>query len=80
MMKTAQISFLCFALGLSVVWAQSKLEQANAAYDKFHYAEAIPLYEAVLRNEPRNGEAEEKLADSYRRIGNSREAENGMPK
>ncbi|GAB4396480.1 MAG: OmpA family protein [Microscillaceae bacterium] len=55
--------------------AQSKLEQANAAYDKFHYAEAIPLYEAVLRDEPRNGEAEEKLADSYRRIGNSREAE-----
>ncbi|MDX2302651.1 MAG: OmpA family protein [Microscillaceae bacterium] len=69
--------FLGILLSLSFIsLAQtSKLDLANAAYEKFHYQEAIQWYEELLREDPRNDEVEEKLAHSYRKINDSRNAE-----
>lgn len=69
--------FLIFCcLSYLDVSAQSNLMvAANDAYDRFHYQEAIELFEQVLKVDPRNGEAEEKLAHSYRKINDSQNAE-----
>ncbi|MEO1653165.1 MAG: tetratricopeptide repeat protein, partial [Bacteroidota bacterium] len=72
--------FLCILIfvGLSVssLFAQSNLlASANDAYDRFHYREAIDLYEQLLKQDPQNEEAEEKLAHAYRKINDSQNAE-----
>jgi outer membrane protein OmpA-like peptidoglycan-associated protein/tetratricopeptide (TPR) repeat protein len=52
-----------------------KEKLANKAYEHFDYYNAITLYEQLLKSQPHNLVIWEKLADSYRRINDSRNAE-----
>ncbi len=76
-----QIFVLFFYLigsGLHTALAQKnspQMKEALAAYEQYHFQEAIQLFEGLLKSQPNNAEVEEKLAHSYRKINNSRKAE-----
>ena len=65
---------IVFLLAATSVFAQKKLElrKANNLYNKLEYATAIPVYEVYLEKDSSNVEALTKLADSYRKINDSR--------
>jgi outer membrane protein OmpA-like peptidoglycan-associated protein/tetratricopeptide (TPR) repeat protein len=68
--------FLSFLLAGTAVFAQTGLmKTANKEYANLSYSNAIEIYEKVLRKYPDVTEAKEKLADSYRRIRDSKNAE-----
>ncbi len=68
-------SLLFLILVSTAAFAQSaKLKRANAAYDDLNYMEAIELYTQILDKNDIS-EAKIKLADCYRKISNSAEAE-----
>ncbi len=48
---------------------------ADRYYSRFDYYKAIPMYEQLMNAYPRNFSVCEKLADSYRRINDSENAE-----
>jgi tetratricopeptide (TPR) repeat protein len=50
-------------------------KMADKRYENMHYAAAIPVYEEVIRQEPENIEAIEKLAYCYKLMNNARMAE-----
>lgn len=52
-----------------------KKKLADRYYSRFDYHKAIPMYEQILKSYPRNYQIYEKLADSYRRINDSQDAE-----
>ncbi|MCX6233224.1 MAG: OmpA family protein [Bacteroidetes bacterium] len=65
-------AFFAFAISFG---SSAQIQKANRYYEMFEYAKAIPLYLSVI--EKGNKDAEEatlKLADSYRRINNYKEA------
>lgn len=68
---------IVFILFATTVFGQKKLEfrKANNLYNKMEYATAIPVYEAYLEKDTSNVEALTKLADSYKKINDSRHAE-----
>ncbi|MEI6048365.1 MAG: OmpA family protein [Bacteroidota bacterium] len=74
-----KIKFLIICLFIcSVASAQDfimKEKLANRYYSRFDYYRAIPMYEQLLRSYPENYGVYEKLADSYRRINDSGNAE-----
>lgn len=62
--------FFIAALMAGTVQAQGgKLNRANKLYDKMAYAVAIPVYEKLVKKDPNNVEAREKLGDCYRIAG-----------
>ena len=61
-----------FALS-SGAFAQQK--RADRKYDHLAYSRAIKLYHKALKKDPGNWEMITKLADSYRRINDSKNAE-----
>lgn len=66
--------FICCVLS-SIAFAQkSKIEKANKYYEGHAYIQAIELYHSILKSGP-SDEAVIKLADSYRQINKTREAE-----
>ena len=54
---------------------RGRLRRANAEFEKFHYKTAIKLYTAYLAKHSSNKEAQEKLAHSYRKVNDSKNAE-----
>jgi outer membrane protein OmpA-like peptidoglycan-associated protein/tetratricopeptide (TPR) repeat protein len=52
-----------------------RMKLANSKYEQFHYADAIMMFEDIVASNPNNFEATEKLAHSYRKINNSKKAE-----
>lgn len=59
-----------------VAIGQSALEnQANKFYDNLQYASAVPLFEEILKKQPTNSSIKIKLADSYQKINDSKDAE-----
>jgi len=54
--------------------AQNKLKKANKQYELGAYNLAVRSYLAIVQEEPKNGEALAKLADSYRYLNNMDEA------
>jgi outer membrane protein OmpA-like peptidoglycan-associated protein/tetratricopeptide (TPR) repeat protein len=52
-----------------------KKKLADRYYSRFDYYRAIPMYEQLLKSFPQNYEIYDKLADSYRRINDSQNAE-----
>jgi len=52
-----------------------KKSVADRYYNRFDYYKAIPMYEQLLNAYPGNYEINEKLADSYRKINDSRNSE-----
>ena len=78
-----------FCMTFAVSYAQVSLRLANKKYDRYHYLDAIKLYEDYLnanskesdtQKTDKNGknprqEAIEKLAHSYRKINDSKNAE-----
>ncbi|MEM9981018.1 MAG: OmpA family protein [Bacteroidota bacterium] len=70
----------CFLIALLFVqvpcWGQNSLrKQADKAYLDFHYTEAIKAYLQVVEEEGADAAIEEKLATSYRKINDSKNAE-----
>ena len=61
--------------GLTVKGQSGALEKANQLYDHMAYADAIPIYEKILKKKM-VPEALEKLADSYRLIRDYEQAQN----
>lgn len=56
--------------------AQSiNMRMANTRFNTLRYAAAIPLYEKVLKKNPNNREAILKLAESYRKVKDVKQAE-----
>lgn len=76
---TYQYFLFCFIaiLNSGSLFAQKSLEikKADRLYVNMEYASAIPLYEAVLERDSGNAFLKTKLADCYRRINDSRNAE-----
>lgn len=60
----------------SVSYAQSgAMNAGNRAFSKFNFQRAIDIYTRIITKNPSNNAAMEKLADSYRLINNTVEAE-----
>lgn len=51
------------------------LKEADNLYESYHYASAVPLYEAWLKSHPNETEVKKKLAESYRKINDSKNGE-----
>jgi outer membrane protein assembly factor BamD (BamD/ComL family) len=74
------LSLLLIVLALNVFAQNAKLRSANRAFDDYSYADAVRGYEEYLRGDKKNDpverkEALEKLAYSYRRLQDTRNAE-----
>ncbi len=52
-----------------------KEKLADKYYNRYSYYKAIPMYEQLLKVDPRSYRIHEKLADSYRKINDSENAE-----
>jgi outer membrane protein OmpA-like peptidoglycan-associated protein len=57
------------------VQAQAQLKRANRKFDRFLYSEAIPLYGRYLKKNPENYVVVERMADTYRLMNDSQNAE-----
>jgi outer membrane protein OmpA-like peptidoglycan-associated protein/tetratricopeptide (TPR) repeat protein len=67
---------LIFLLIGSYAHAQAlRMALANKKYDDYHYTDAIQMYEAIIASNADNAEATEKLANCYRKINDSKNAE-----
>ncbi|MFD1819373.1 WD40-like Beta Propeller Repeat [Pseudarcicella hirudinis] len=80
MKRFFQISIiLVLAISGTFTYGQAKLKAANRQFEDFSYLNAIPLYEGYLKEknveQPARQEALKKLAYSYRRIQDIRNAE-----
>ncbi len=73
LIKVLLICIFCMTLG-SVEAQKSRLKKANMMYENLAYEAAIPIYLGILDKND-NSEAKIKLADCYRKIGNTAEAE-----
>jgi outer membrane protein OmpA-like peptidoglycan-associated protein/tetratricopeptide (TPR) repeat protein len=51
------------------------IKSGDKYFENLSYSKAIPKYEKVLKKQPENNEVELKLANSYRQLNNSVEAE-----
>lgn len=72
---------LLFLLAVVEVSAQDNtLRQANEAFNRFEYRNAIDLYIAVLKKERNNPIALENIAECYRLTGDTRRAESAFKK
>ena len=75
MLKKSLFTALLLLFGLSTVFAQSsKLKRAKKLFDGLAYKEAIELYNLILEKED-NSEAKIYLADAYRKINDTENAE-----
>ncbi|MCU0353292.1 MAG: OmpA family protein [Cytophagales bacterium] len=67
---------LLFMLFLSgQVYAQGLKKQADREYARLKYANAIELYEQYMKKDSSDLQVQKNLADSYRRVGDSKNAE-----
>ncbi len=69
-------SFAIIVLALFVgACTNGRIKSGNQLYDNLSYSKAIEKYEKVVAKQPENNEIKLKLADAYRNINNSIEAE-----
>jgi len=66
------ISCVCSLLCAQSVFAQNKMQQAEKYFKNYAYKQAIPLYEEIVRENPK---AAANLAECYRKIGDYKNAE-----
>ena len=72
----SSILVVCIFATCEYLQAQNmQLKQANAAFERFQYPEAMDGYEKVLEKDKKNREATEKLAHCHRIVGNYAKAE-----
>lgn len=65
----------------TILWGQGlKKRMADKSFNSFHYAEAIKYYESILAKNPEDADSEEKLAESYRQINDTKNAEKWLAK
>jgi outer membrane protein OmpA-like peptidoglycan-associated protein len=57
-----------------------KKKLADKSFSSFHYAEAIKHYEGILAKNPEDADSEEKLAECYRQINDTKNAEKWLAK
>ena len=75
MLKKSLFTTLILFVGLSATFAQSsKLKRAKKLFDGLAYIEAIELYNLILEKDD-NAEAKIYLADAYRKINDTENAE-----
>ena len=75
MLKKSLFTALILFVGLSATFAQSsKLKRAKKLFDGLAYIEAIELYNQILEKDD-NAEAKIYLADAYRKINDTENAE-----
>lgn len=67
--------FLLLTLSAVAHAQKVRMKLANSKYEQFHYADAIMMFEDIVASNPNNFEATEKLAHSYRKINDSKKAE-----
>lgn len=65
--------FICSIAPAQSISMKEKL--ADKYYNGYSYYKAIPMYEELLKSSPKNYRIYEKLADSYRKINDSENAE-----
>ncbi|GAB4130758.1 MAG: hypothetical protein OHK0045_17990 [Raineya sp.] len=65
----------------TMLWGQGlKKRMADKSFNSFHYAEAIKYYESILAKNPGDIDSQEKLAESYRKINDTKNAEKWLAK
>lgn len=75
------IFFLFLSLLPAILCGQGlKKKTADKSFYSFHYAEAIKYYESILAKNPDDTDSEEKLAESYRQINDTKNAEKWLAK
>ena len=75
-LKHLRNGLLLLLLGAAPILAQSPVERkANKLFANYAYAEAIELYEHIIKKNPDNKNAIRKLADSYRLTNNTEKTE-----
>ncbi|OJJ22283.1 hypothetical protein BKI52_06260 [marine bacterium AO1-C] len=74
-MKKGLLLIIILLASLGVQAQRARLRKANTEFEKFHFKTAIKLYEAYLAKHPGSKEAQEKLAHSYRKVNDSKNAE-----
>jgi outer membrane protein OmpA-like peptidoglycan-associated protein len=68
--------FIIVAFFPILVYGQSlKKKVADKDFSSFHYVEAIKHYESLVAKNPEDADSEEKLAESYRQINDTKNAE-----
>jgi outer membrane protein OmpA-like peptidoglycan-associated protein/tetratricopeptide (TPR) repeat protein len=79
MNKRLYYLFFCFILAVTTslpLQAQQKqLKEADALFNRFEYARAIPAYKKLLENQEPNRYVVQRIAEAYRLTGNTPEAE-----
>ncbi|NJO89357.1 MAG: hypothetical protein HC831_10650 [Chloroflexia bacterium] len=77
MKKNIFTLFISIFLTATELLAQTSglIKRADREYNNLSYANAIELYEQILKKDPNNTEAKKKLANSYRNIRDSKNAE-----
>ena len=75
LMKKGLLLIIILLASLGVQAQRARLRKANTEFEKFHYKTAIKLYEAYLAKNPGNKEAQTRLAHSYRKVNDSKNAE-----
>jgi outer membrane protein OmpA-like peptidoglycan-associated protein len=65
--------FICSLAAAQSISIKEKL--ADRYYNDYSYYKAIPMYEQLLKSTPKNYRIYEKLADSYRKINDSENAQ-----
>jgi tetratricopeptide (TPR) repeat protein len=74
-MNTRKILFILLVGVFTSKLSSAQISQADKAYDRAAYKQAIGYYEQGLQKDTANMVAWSKLADCYRRTGDSRNAE-----
>ncbi len=69
------LTLLLLCAGTAVFAQSGQMGKGDAAFDRMYYPAAIKAYEKVLKKETENVKAMEKLAEAYRKVGNTQKAE-----
>ncbi len=79
-MNTTKIIFLLLFGAILSVHATAQMKQADKAYEKMAYQQAVGLYENALKKDTSNFAAWTKLGNCYRNLSDSRNAERAYHK
>jgi len=76
-----KIALIILVFSPAILFGQGlKKKMADKSFTSFHYTEAIKYYESILKKNPGDTDAQEKLAESYRQINDTKNAEKWLAK
>jgi len=73
--RTGSLILLYSLIQSHIAWGQTNLARADKNYSQFNYSLAVKEYEAIVKKKGQTEELVQKIADCYRKMNNSEEAE-----